>query len=185
MLVSADWIHDAVAGWRGPNLTETPDLVPFDQPQQGVLLQLHVAAQERARREGWGAGRGRKVTLVEEREEDGREETEGRRHLQAAGFSRPLHSYLMKNRKRRWESQVRSAALVRANQQGASDMSCIVTTWKQVSPVLPRTEVLFRGLGTLTDSDTDYLLPNPANTDSSTYLPSLPPSFFLKVLWLL
>lgn len=32
---------DAVAGWRGPNLTETPDLVPFDQPQQGVLLQLH------------------------------------------------------------------------------------------------------------------------------------------------
>lgn len=40
--VSADWIHDAVAGWRGPNLTETPDLVPFDQPQQGVLLQLFL-----------------------------------------------------------------------------------------------------------------------------------------------
>lgn len=32
-------IHSAVAGWRGPNLTETPDLVPFYQPQQGVLLQ--------------------------------------------------------------------------------------------------------------------------------------------------
>lgn len=34
----ADMIHDAVAGWRGPNLSETPDLVPFDQPQQGELL---------------------------------------------------------------------------------------------------------------------------------------------------
>lgn len=42
-------IHDAVAGWRGPNLSETPDLVPFDQPQQGELLQLQEAKQERRR----------------------------------------------------------------------------------------------------------------------------------------
>lgn len=52
--VCADWIHGAVAGWRGPNLTETPDLVPFDQPQQGVLLQLRVAEQE-AEQEGRGS----------------------------------------------------------------------------------------------------------------------------------
>lgn len=45
---------DAVAGWRGPNLTETPDLVPFDQPQQGVLLQLNDP--ERAREGGRGGG---------------------------------------------------------------------------------------------------------------------------------
>lgn len=48
--LSADWIHDAVAGWRGPNLTETPDLVPFDQPQQGVLLQLQEPGTERQRK---------------------------------------------------------------------------------------------------------------------------------------
>ena len=67
--VCADWIHDAVAGWRGPNLTETPDLVPFDQPQQGVLLQLQEAEPERA---------------VEEAEEEEEEEEEACREEEEA-----------------------------------------------------------------------------------------------------
>lgn len=37
--------HGAVAGWKGPNLSETPDLVPFYQQLQRVSeFPLHVGS---------------------------------------------------------------------------------------------------------------------------------------------
>lgn len=40
----AGWIHGAVAGWKGPNLSQTPDLVPFYQQLRRVSEDRRVSS---------------------------------------------------------------------------------------------------------------------------------------------
>lgn len=166
-LGSADWIHDAVAGWRGPNLTETPDLVPFDQPQQGVLLQLQEAERERA---GGYAVR-RRVT--------GAEDTEKRRKWERR-----------KSGNRRRTSSARSRVVMSSSflpeeteREGISSLSHywhILHSYNIVSPCYQADSSYLEIWEPWQPVTSPYFLPNPAYRSEPSppvTAPHLPPLF--------